>query len=113
MKIPGSDAVENKKPRANEQAGVRRSSAEGLTDHLRSQDATGQSKADSIKVSSLGAFLQSELNPAKMAEERAQRVAALKEQVRNGTYTPASEDVARAVSEELYLEIALAGDQKE
>lgn len=113
MKIPGSDAVDNNKPRANEQSSVRRSPAEGLAEHLRSQDATAQSKADSIKVSSLGSFLQSELNPAKMAEERAQKIAALKEQVRNGTYAPATEDVARSVSEELYLEIALAGDQKE
>lgn len=113
MKIPGSDAVDNKKPQAHEQSSVRRSPAEGLADHLRSQDASAQSKADSIKVSSLGSFLQSELNPAKMAEERAQKIAALKEQVRNSTYAPATEDVARSVSQELYLEIALAGDQKE
>jgi flagellar biosynthesis anti-sigma factor FlgM len=74
---------------------------------------SAQSKADTIKVSSLGALLQSELNPAKMADERAQKVAKLKEQIQNGTYAPDSQSIARSMSEEIYLEIALAGDFKE
>lgn len=113
MKIPGSDAVDNNKPRASEQTAARRSTSEGVTDQSRSQGSPAQSKADSIKVSSLGAFLQSELNPSKMVDERAKKIEALKEQIRNGTYAPPSEDIARSLSEELYLEIALAGDQKE
>lgn len=113
MKIPGSDAVDNKKPRASEQSSARRSTAEGIGDQAQSHSASSQSKADSIKVSSLGAFLQSELNPSKMVDERAKKIEALKEQIRNGTYAPSSESIARSLSEELYLEIALAGDQKE
>lgn len=113
MKIPGTDAVENNKPRAGEQASVRRSSTEGVAGQGQQGATTAQSKADSIKVSSLGALMQSELNPAKMAEERAQKIAALKEQIQNGTYAPDSQAVARSLGEELYLEIALAGDLKE
>ena len=48
-----------------------------------------------------------------MAEERSQRIAKLKEQIKNGTYAPDSQAVARSLSEEVYLEIALAGDFKE
>jgi flagellar biosynthesis anti-sigma factor FlgM len=75
--------------------------------------ASAESKADTIQVSSLGALLQSELNPAKMAEERAQKIAKLKEQIKNGTYAPDSQAIARSMSEEIYLEVALAGDFKE
>lgn len=113
MKIPGSDAVDNNKPRASEQSTARRSSAEVVADQNPQQSAQARSKSDSIKVSSLGSFLQSALNPSKMAEERTQKIEALKEQIRNGTYNPSSEAVARSLGEELYLEIALAGDQKE
>ena len=113
MKIPGSDAVDNNKPRASEQSAVRRSPSEVAAEQARSQGAPAQAKADSIKVSSLGAYLQSELNPSKMVDERAKKIESLKEQIRNGTYNPSSESVARSLGEELYLEIALAGDQKE
>jgi flagellar biosynthesis anti-sigma factor FlgM len=117
MKIPGSDAVENKiarttDARTGEQAGVRRSTVAGGSGDERSAEAS-RSKADTIKVSSLGALLQSELNPAKMADERAQKIAKLKEQIKNGTYAPDSQAIARSMSEEIYLEIALAGDFKE
>jgi anti-sigma28 factor (negative regulator of flagellin synthesis) len=48
-----------------------------------------------------------------MAEERAQKIAKLKEQIHNGTYAPDSQAVARSLSEEIYLEVALAGDLTE
>jgi flagellar biosynthesis anti-sigma factor FlgM len=117
MKIPGSDAVDNKisRPtdtRAGEQSGVHRSNVTGAGSEDRTASAA-QSKADTIKVSSLGALLQSELNPAKMADERAQKIAKLKEQIQNGTYASDSQSIARSMSEEIYLEIALAGDFKE
>jgi flagellar biosynthesis anti-sigma factor FlgM len=117
MKIPGSDAVDNKisRPadaRTGEQSGVRRSTVTGAGTDERSA-ASAESKADTIQVSSLGALLQSELNPAKMAEERAQKIAKLKEQIKNGTYAPDSQAIARSMSEEIYLEVALAGDFKE
>ena len=117
MKIPGSDAVENKisrttDARPGEQSGARRSAVTGAGSEDSSASSAG-SKADTIKVSSLGALLQSELNPAKMADERAQKIAKLKEQIQNGTYAPDSQSIARSMSEEIYLEIALAGDFKE
>jgi flagellar biosynthesis anti-sigma factor FlgM len=117
MKIPGSDAVENKLSRTNdartgEQSAVRRSTVAGANSEERSAEVA-RSKADTIKVSSLGALLQSELNPAKMAEERAQKVAKLKEQIQNGTYAPDTQAVARSLSEEIALEIAVAGDLNE
>jgi flagellar biosynthesis anti-sigma factor FlgM len=114
MKIPGSDAVENKiarttEARTGEQSAVRRSTVAGTNQEEASTQST-RSRADTIKVSSPGALLQSELNPAKMAEERAQKIAKLKEQIQNGTYAPDSQAVARSLSEEIYLEVALAGD---
>lgn len=117
MKIPGSDAVENKiarttEARTGEQSAVRRSTVAGANQEGASAQST-RSRADTIKVSSLGALLQSELNPAKMAEERAQKIAMLKEQIHNGTYAPDSQAVARSLSEEIYLEVALAGDLTE
>jgi len=117
MKIPGSDAVENKiartaEVRTGEQSTVRRSTVAGAGSEQGSA-VTSQSQADTIRVSSLGAALQNELNPAKMAEERAQKIAKLKEQIQNGTYAPDSQEVARSLSEEIYLEVALAGDFKE
>lgn len=117
MKIPGSDAVDNKiarttDARSGEQSSVRRSSVTSAGSEDRSAESA-RSKADTIKVSSLGALLQSELNPAKMAEERAQKIAKLKEQIQNGTYAPDTQAVARSLSEEIYLEVAMAGDFKE
>lgn len=117
MKIPGSDAVENKitrttDARTGEQSAVRRSTVTDSGSEDRSA-GVAQPKADTIKVSSLGAALQAELNPAKMAEERSQKIAKLKEQIQNGTYAPDSQAVARSLSEEIYLEVALAGDFKD
>ncbi len=122
MKVPGSDGSDAAKlkisqsnePRTNEQSAVRRSVVAGSAQEgQQSKAATTQSKADSIKVSSLGALLQSELNPAKMADERAQKIAALKEQIAQGTYAPNSQAVARSLGEEIYIEIALGGDLSE
>jgi flagellar biosynthesis anti-sigma factor FlgM len=117
MKIPGSDSGDNKinrttDARTGEQSAVRRSTVTGSASEEHSTGRTTP-EADTIKVSSLGAALQAELNPAKMAEERSQRIAKLKEQIKNGTYAPDSQAVARSLSEEVYLEIALAGDFKE
>ena len=121
MKVPGSDGSDaanvkisrSTENRTGEQSAVRRSVVAGTAQKGQQKAAVAQSKADSIKVSSLGALLQSELNPAKMADERAQKIAALKEQIANGTYAPDSQAVARSLGEEIYLEIALGGDLKE
>ena len=126
MKIPGSDGSDaanlkisrSTDARTGEQSGVgqsivRQSVVAGTAQDGQQRAASAKSKVDSIKVSSLGALLQSELNPAKMADERAQKVAALKEQIAQGTYAPDSQAVARSLSEEIYLEIAMGGDLKE
>ncbi len=117
MKVPGSEKADlpinrSQELRTGDQASVRRSSTGEASSVGQEQSQAAKSKADSIRVSSLGALLQSELNPAKMAEERAQKVAALKEQIRNGTYAPDTQAVARSLAEELYLEIAGAESQE-
>jgi anti-sigma28 factor (negative regulator of flagellin synthesis) len=58
-----------------------------------------------MKFSSLGAVLRQELDPTRMVEERRAKVDALKEQIRNGTYAPASLAVAQSVSEEISTEV--------
>ena len=118
MKVPGSDAADlpinrSQEVRTGEKSVVRRQMSNDQAAVGQESSQAAKSKADSIRVSSLGALLQSELNPAKMADERAQKVAALKEQIRNGTYAPDSQAVAQSVSEELYLEIAFGADSKE
>ena len=118
MKVPGSDATDlpinrSQEVRTGEKSVVRRQASNDQAAVGQESSQAARSKADSIRVSSLGALLQSELNPAKMADERAQKVAALKEQIRNGTYAPDSQAVAQSVSEELYLEIAFGADSKD
>jgi flagellar biosynthesis anti-sigma factor FlgM len=117
MKVPGSDKPDlainrSQELRTGDQGTVRRASTGEAAAVGQEQSQAAKTKADSIRVSSLGALLQSELNPAKMAEERAQKVAALKEQIRNGTYAPDSQAVARSLAEELYLEISGAESQE-
>jgi anti-sigma28 factor (negative regulator of flagellin synthesis) len=70
---------------------------------------SGKADTDSVKLSAIGAFLREELDPAKMAEERRQKLAMLKEQIKNGTYAPPTDAVARAIGEELSLEVAFGG----
>lgn len=111
MKVPGSDAADIKisrssEARTGEQKGVRRSVVGDGSQDAASQGLASKSSADTIRVSSLGTLLKSELNPAKIAEERAQKIAALKEQIANGTYAPDSQAVARSLSEEIFLEVA-------
>ena len=62
-----------------------------------------------MTLSSLGSVLRQELDPAKMADERKAKIAALKEQIRNGTYAPSSQSVADSMAKELDLEIMLGG----
>jgi anti-sigma28 factor (negative regulator of flagellin synthesis) len=69
-----------------------------------------KSQADTVSFSSLGAMLRQELNPGRMADERRAKIESLKEQIRSGSYSPAPEAVASAVSEEISLEVLLSGD---
>jgi anti-sigma28 factor (negative regulator of flagellin synthesis) len=114
MKVPGSDGNVKAPVRAQDgrvgevpvhRKGVAESSVgEGAAQQL------AKSQADTVTFSSLGAMLRQELNPGRMAEERRAKIESLKEQIRNGSYAPAPEAVASAVSEEISLEVLLSGD---
>jgi hypothetical protein len=62
-----------------------------------------------VKFSAIGAFFREELDPVKMAEERRQKLAKLKEQIQSGTYAPPMNAVAQAIGEELSLEVMFGG----
>lgn len=120
MKIPGSGSNDEAKRKAQaeltaEQSAVRRNSASNPQPAAESREASQLSRADtdSVKLSALGAFFREELDGTKMLEERRQKIAMLKEQIKNGTYSPSSDAVARAVGEELSLEVMFgAGDDR-
>jgi len=109
MKVPGSDGSESvlkrvQEGRVGEQAGARKAGVStGAADSLSAQ--LQNSQVDTMKFSSLGAVLRQELDPTRMVEERRAKVDALKEQIRNGTYAPASLAVAQSVSEEISTEV--------
>lgn len=114
MKIPGSTGDEkkvnvNNETRIAEQAAGRKI---GLLKRL-DESAGGisgpvDSGTDSFTVSQVGAQITSELDPAKMAEERRKKIDDIKKRIQNGTYQPPLTDVARSMSEELSLEILLS-----
>lgn len=114
MKVPGSDGLDGKKTLVNDQASVRRPAVkEEVAPGLQAALAADQKQGDSIKVSPLGALLQSELNPSKMTEDRAKKVAALKAMIDNKSYAPDMQAVANSFSEELFFEISLAGENQD
>ncbi len=116
MKIPGSGGNDSASRKvqddlAADPSAVRRNAMRGM---LQAADASATDQSvnadtDSVKLSALGAFFREELDPAKMAEERRQKLATLKEQLKNGTYSPPADAVARAIGEELSLEVAFGG----
>lgn len=116
MKVRGSEGNENVVQRAQEarvgdkgaaRAAVGTAASSGNVPGLGAQ--LEKVSVDTMKFSSLGAMLRQELDPSKMAEERRAKIAALKEQIRNGTYAPPIEAVAQSVSEEISLEVLLSG----
>jgi anti-sigma28 factor (negative regulator of flagellin synthesis) len=117
MKVPGSDGNDGalrriQEGRSGDSSVQRRSGAEQSTAAGDSPGLLGQladPQVDTVKFSSLGAMLQKELDPTKVAEERKAKIAALKEQIQNGTYAPPVEGVASAVTQEISLEIMLGG----
>lgn len=118
MKVPGSDGNVKAPARAQDgrvgessvqRRGVAEKSADGSVREGLAQALT-KPQVDTMTFSSLGAVIRQELNPARMTDDRRARIESLKEQIRNGTYAPASEAVARSVSEEISLEVLLSGD---
>jgi hypothetical protein len=117
MKVPGSDgnseilkrvqegAVNERsvQRKAKAEAGANAAGAEGLMGEL------AKAQGDTFTVSSLGARIREELDPAKMAAERRAKIESLKEQIRNGTYAPPLQEVAQSVGEEISLEVLFSG----
>jgi anti-sigma28 factor (negative regulator of flagellin synthesis) len=118
MKVPGSDGNDNVRKRVQEglvkeqavqrKGGSERAGEVAVKDSLAQQLAKPQ--VDTMTFSSLGAVLGSQLDPAKMVEERRAKIESLKEQIRKGTYAPSSNAVAQALSEEVTLEVMLGGN---
>lgn len=78
------------------------------TGQARADEVRSDRARDSVAVSNLGSALHASMNPSNLAEERRARIEALKAQIKEGTYRPPLEDVARAVAEEISYEV-LAG----
>lgn len=116
MKIPGSGGNDSASRKvqdelAGEQAAVRRNVARSMPSaaEVAAANRSANADSDSVRFSAIGAFFREELDPTKMAEERRQKLAMLKEQIKNGTYSPPTDAVARAIGEELSLEVAFGG----
>jgi hypothetical protein len=116
MKVPGSDGSSDIAKRVQETTvGDRSVQRRSATDA--GAPATGgligelaKSQGDTFTVSNLGVSIREELDPVKMAAERRAKIESLKEQIRNGTYAPPINDVARSVGEEISLEVLFGGD---
>lgn len=65
------------------------------------------SRTDRVDVG-LAQFISQELNVVDMQTKRRERVEELKRLVQSGEYKPKSEDVARAVGEDIVMEIMTA-----
>jgi len=109
MKVPGSDGSGEAKriqdATTGNQSVARRGVAGTQLDESSSADQANKAQTDSVQLSAVGAFLRDELDPVKMAEERRQKIAALKQKIDAGTYAPSLDAVAQSVGEELSLEI--------
>ena len=93
----GENAAKAKQLNAKQNAVADRSA------DLRNQEASG-SKSDRVSLG-LARVLRQELSVEAMAEERAEKVARIKELVQSGRYQVNSENVARALAAELSFEI--------
>lgn len=116
MKVRGADGSETSATRIQDGRVADKDAARGVnpkttTDRLIESVSSGSNKSsvDTVKFSSLGAMMRQELDPTKMKEERRAKIDALKEQIRNGTYSRSSDAVAQSMSEEVSLEILLSG----
>lgn len=117
MKIPGSDGNSDVLKRVQEgsvgdRSVQRKTSAEVSSTSQGAEGLLGElsrTKDDSFTMSALGAGIRKELDPLAMAAERRAKIESLKEQIRNNTYNPSVEDIARSVSEEISLEVLFAG----
>lgn len=117
MKVPGSDGNSEALKRiqeattgersvqrkSNPQAGLVSPMSGGLMSEL------SKAQGDKFTVSSLGARIKEELDPAKMTAERRAKIELLKEQIKSGTYAPPIEEVAQSFSEEVSLEVLFSG----
>jgi anti-sigma28 factor (negative regulator of flagellin synthesis) len=114
MKIPGSTGDEKKVSVNNETRVSEQISGRKLGLLKRLNEAAGGvaspagNATDSFTVSEVSSQIATDLDPAKMAEERRKKVEDIKKRIQNGTYQPPLTEVARSMSEELSLEILLS-----
>ncbi len=114
MKVPGSERnsqikAQTEAQRVSDQTAGQRISRDAGAQGGLAAELAKTTKQDTMTISSLGALLKQELNPSTMADERAQKVAALKDQIQNGTYSPATNLVAASIGEEISLEVLFGG----
>ena len=109
MKVPGTEIKESVLGRVQDGRAEKNAARKGAAEAVGDAGSLQAALDDTMQISSVGTMLKSELDPAKMAEERRAKIEALKEQIKNGTYKPPLEGVAQAVGEELSLEILLSG----
>jgi len=112
MKIPGSDGNDkriNGLGQTVDQVGVRRDDLAHAKNAAK-EKKSGQAETDSVKVSEMATFLKQELDPTKMAAERQSKIDQIKKMIAEGKYNPSSESVAKALSDELTVEILLNPD---
>lgn len=117
MKVNGNDGSDNNLRKIQESS-LKDTSNTGAAANQAGKAAAGTGQPasgaeDKVRISGLVSAINQELNPASMAAERADRVANLKKLILEGKYNPKSEDVARALSQELSMEILTAPDSDE
>jgi anti-sigma28 factor (negative regulator of flagellin synthesis) len=121
MKIPGSDGDNNQIKRLNDEGAAERlkrgatpKRPESLSDALGQEGSAAPSStaggvSDRFISSKLGLKIREELDPAKMLQERREKIERIKEQVRSGSYSVDADKVARSVGEEISLELLFSG----
>jgi anti-sigma28 factor (negative regulator of flagellin synthesis) len=116
MKVPGSNGNSEALKRVKEEISIRQrqvstskaASSDSLTSALEKGGQKGQ--VDTVTLSPLLAEMQKQLDPAQMKAERQARVAALKQQISDGTYQqPSADRLAQSVGEEITVNILLDG----
>lgn len=100
MKIPGKRSIEGNEVLEAEKFKAARTKPAGDKSQGIGQ-LVRELNQDKVQVSDVAKLLSDELSPSSLAEERQAKIAALKEQIRNGTYNPSSVEVAKALAGEI------------
>jgi anti-sigma28 factor (negative regulator of flagellin synthesis) len=90
----------------------RQTQIEQLKNKLVQDKKAGKNEGDSndkIEVSKLATALNGEFSPLQILSERQSKIDKIKEQLAAGTYRPSSEDIAKALADEISTEILSSG----